>query len=235
MIVRFKPRLDILPQAQRALWPHLTPLRPLGWVLYGGTAIALRLGHRRSDDFDFFHAAPLDRHSLHEALPWLSRATVLQDGINTFSVELKGAPAAGVKLSFFGQITFGRIGLPALTSDGVMHAASTADLLATKLKVILQRVEAKDYRDIAALLRARAGLARGLSGARLLFGTPFQPSESLKAMAYFEGGDLDELNAADRRTLLAAIRRVGPLPIVTLASRTLGPDTLPSRPYRMIR
>lgn len=32
----------------------------LGFALYGGTAIALRLGHRTSVDFDFFNDRPLD-------------------------------------------------------------------------------------------------------------------------------------------------------------------------------
>ena len=50
----FKPRMDVLPPAQRALWPQLGPLADLGFVLYGGTAVALRLGHRSSVDFDFF-------------------------------------------------------------------------------------------------------------------------------------------------------------------------------------
>ena len=48
-----KPCLDILPEAQMALWPELagTPDR---FTLYKGTAIALWLGHRHSVDFDFF-------------------------------------------------------------------------------------------------------------------------------------------------------------------------------------
>ncbi|WP_373321508.1 nucleotidyl transferase AbiEii/AbiGii toxin family protein [Rivihabitans pingtungensis] len=39
----------------------------LGFVLYGGTAIALRLGHRESVDFDFFSDRPLDRDPDHAA------------------------------------------------------------------------------------------------------------------------------------------------------------------------
>lgn len=46
--------LEILPKEQRALWKELKPLQGMGFVLYGGTAIALRLGHRVSIDFDFF-------------------------------------------------------------------------------------------------------------------------------------------------------------------------------------
>ena len=41
----FTPMLDVLPEAQRALWPALGAL-PDSLVLYGGTR-ALRLGHRR--------------------------------------------------------------------------------------------------------------------------------------------------------------------------------------------
>jgi hypothetical protein len=48
----FVPRLDILPDAQRRLWPELART-PDNFTLYGGTAIALRLGHRQSADFYF--------------------------------------------------------------------------------------------------------------------------------------------------------------------------------------
>lgn len=48
-----EPRLEILPESQRNLWPQLG-LIPEKFVLYGGTAIALRFGHRESIDFAFF-------------------------------------------------------------------------------------------------------------------------------------------------------------------------------------
>ena len=61
MMTTFEPRLDILPAAQRKLWPELKPVQQQGFVLYGGTAIALRLGHRQSVDFDFFSSRPSTR------------------------------------------------------------------------------------------------------------------------------------------------------------------------------
>ena len=64
----FSPRLDILPDEQRALWPELARV-PKSFVLYGGTAVAIRLGHRTSVDFDFFSSEPLDFDELF-ALPW---------------------------------------------------------------------------------------------------------------------------------------------------------------------
>jgi hypothetical protein len=51
------PRIDILPAAQRRLWDELAAV-PAEFVLYGGTAIALHLGHRQSIDFDFFASKP---------------------------------------------------------------------------------------------------------------------------------------------------------------------------------
>jgi hypothetical protein len=57
MINSFSPRLDVLPATQRRLWPELRGVPPQ-FVLYGGTALALRLGHRHSVDFDFFSSIP---------------------------------------------------------------------------------------------------------------------------------------------------------------------------------
>jgi hypothetical protein len=45
----FEPRLDILPACQRRLWPELDAVPP-EFVLYGGTGLALQLGHRDSED-----------------------------------------------------------------------------------------------------------------------------------------------------------------------------------------
>jgi hypothetical protein len=74
----FSARLEILPDAQRRLWPALRPLKALGFVLYGGTAIALRLGHRHSVDFDFFCSDGLDQARLAAMLPFLRSAELLQ-------------------------------------------------------------------------------------------------------------------------------------------------------------
>jgi len=41
----FSPKLNILPASQRAIWKELKAT-PKHFVLYGGTALALRLGHR---------------------------------------------------------------------------------------------------------------------------------------------------------------------------------------------
>ena len=217
------PRFEILPPAQRRLWPELRPALNLGFVLYGGTALALRLGHRPSIDFDFFTEKSLDRNILSQAFSFFSQSLVLQDERNTLTllVPYIDTDRAGVKVSFFGEIGFGRIATPDLTVDGIMQVASADDLMATKLKVILQRAEAKDYKDIAAMIQDGVSLAKGLSSARAVFGLAFQPSESLKALTYFGDGDLATLAIAEKNILLTAVKAVGELPSVSILSKVL--------------
>jgi len=220
------PRLDVLQREQRRLWRELHPATEMGFVLYGGTAVALRLGHRTSVDFDFFRSRPLDRSGIEAALPFTATAMVLQDEPDAFTILVGGEEpdTAPVKVSFFGGIGFGRIGIPDLTDDGVLRIASLDDLMATKLEVMLQRVEAKDYRDVAAMVRAGATLEKGLAAAGALYGRAFQPSESLKALSYFQGGDLANLSEDDRLCLLEAVKAVRDLPEVTIASHDLAAD-----------
>lgn len=224
MTRRFEARRDVLPAAQQRLWPQLRNAPGLGFTLYGGTAIALRLGHRESADFDFFSEKPLDRAAVAKAFPFVERSTTLQEQTDTWILLVPDAssPLEHVKVSFFGAIAFGRVGEPEYSDDNTVLVASADDLMATKVKVALQRAEAKDYRDIAAMIRSGASLPRALASARLLFGPNFQPSEALKALVYFDDGDLDTLDNAEKTTLIEAVKKVRDLPEVTLLSKSLG-------------
>ena len=93
--------------------------------------------------------------------------------------------------------------------------------------MILQRIEAKDYLDIATLVSAGVQLDMGLAGARTLFGSSFQPSECLKALVYFEGGDLETLSNQTRSTLIEAVRTVADLPSLPRLSERLAIDDAP--------
>jgi len=220
----FAPHLEILPPGQRAAWPHLKTAKDLGFVLYGGTAIALRLGHRQSVDFDFFSNRPLDRGALFRAISPLGQAVLSQDVADTLSVIVEPLGSEAVKLSFFGNLSLARVGTPQETDDGVSWVASLEDLLGLKLAVLTQRVESRDYRDVAAILRAgEVGLAEGLGNARAIYGAQFAPAEALKALTYFEGGDLQALSEADRRFLTAHAGEVAHIPTVTLRAPSLAP------------
>ncbi|HUW98982.1 MAG TPA: hypothetical protein VMV40_09115 [Acidiferrobacter sp.] len=81
-----------------------------------------------------------------------------------------------------------------------------------KLNVMFQRIEAKDYRDIAAILASGVMLAEGMAAARCLFGKEFQPAECLRTLVYFQGRDLETPEQKDRRILVEAVSRVRDLP-----------------------
>lgn len=87
-LTRFDARLDALPPAQRAVWPRLAEL-PLDAVLYGGTAIALRLAHRSSVDFDPFLPRSFAPDDLRRETPMLRHADVVQEAPDTLTDEVR--------------------------------------------------------------------------------------------------------------------------------------------------
>lgn len=111
-------------------------------------------------------------------------------------------PTGPVKLSFFGALSLGRVRKPSRTVDQVMSIASPIDLFATKLKAILDRAEAKDYVDIAALLRSGLSLEQGLGAFQTLFNG--EAAVVLKAIGYFGDGDLSNVSMHDRTLLREA-------------------------------
>ena len=90
--------LEILPSAQRTLWPLLKDI-PSCFILYGGTAIALQLGHRISVDFDFFSDEPLNRDALLRQFPILTEHSLVQPEINTLNSFID-FPDGSVKIQF---------------------------------------------------------------------------------------------------------------------------------------
>src|SRR5437762_13134009 len=104
----FEPRLDILPPPQRRLWLELSQT-PEEFTLYGGTAIALRLGHRPSLDFDFFTSRTFAPNDLIHKIPYLHGATVRQASPDTLTVTVEREGPAQV--SFFGGLDLGQVAL----------------------------------------------------------------------------------------------------------------------------
>ena len=211
----FSPRLDILPPPQRRLWPELASIPP-EFRLYGGTALALYLGHRQSVDFDFFSDRPLDPTMLTPALPFLVDAEILQREPNALSwlIDRNGP----VKLSFFGVPHLPRLRAPAIAPDNGLQIASLLDLAGTMAAVVQMRAEAKDYVDIdALLLDGRVDLPTAIACAQILYGPQFNPQSTLKALAYFKDGNLSDLPQAVRDRLSRAVRDVDldRLPVVT--------------------
>jgi hypothetical protein len=199
------PRLDILPAAQRALWSELSGTPP-EFTLYGGTAIALRLGHRASADFDFFSRAEFDPDRLLATVPYLAGSRVLQREENTLTCRVaRGDP---VLVSFFGLPTIGRIEEPARVEGPGFPVASLIDLAGTKVAVVQKRAQAKDYIDVDALFAAGISLPLALAAGRAIYGAVFEPQITLKALTYFGDGDLPTLATDLQARLVAAATSV---------------------------
>jgi hypothetical protein len=213
MLRHFEPQTEILPPAQREIWPQLAPSSALSFVLYGGIAVALHLGHRRSIDFDFFSAEALDKRRMANAFDFMRDAKTTQESPDTLVVAAKTS-SDPVKISFFGSVGIGHVNEPLRTSDDVLLLASLEDLLATKLKTILDRAEAKDYIDIAAMLAAGLSLERGLGAFSAMFKS--DPALSMRALGYFKDGDLPTLPESEQKILRAARDRVATIPKISL-------------------
>jgi len=199
------PKLEILPHPQRRLWDELRQT-PDEFVLYGGTALALRLGHRQSEDFDFFSNVAFAPDSLRKRVQYMQGAEVSQSEANTLTVIVhRNGP---VKISFFGGLNLNRVQDPDVTPDNEIQVASMLDVAATKLATIQQRAQARDYEDLAAIAGAGISLAEALGAAAAAYGKEFNGALSLKALTYFGDGDLPNLSPATQAKLRALAGRV---------------------------
>lgn len=216
-MLKFAPNFRIMPNPQKILWPELKQI-PKYFVLYGGTAIGLRLNHRQSVDFDFFTSRKIDPDKIFHDIQLLNTSEIIQQERNTLTVIVdRDGP---IKISFFGDITVGRIKDPELTNDDILLVASITDLLAHKLKVLLQRVDVKDYQDIAAILKYGEPLPEGFAGAKTLW-KEFPVMECLKALCFFKNGNFKKLSNEDRNILKKAVAHVDPdcLPYVEVKNK----------------
>jgi len=214
----FQPKLGILPAPQRRLWDELHAV-PREFVLYGGTALALHLGHRESLDFDFFGSRQFEPAKLIASIPFLTDAMITQQEPSTLSaVVYRDGP---VKLSFFGLPNVARVRPPHIAPGNGLRIASLLDLAGTKAAVVQQRAEAKDYLDVDAFLQdGRIDLATALASALVIYGPKFNPQITLKALSFFGDGNLSHLPQAVQDRLARVAREVDldRLPDVTLSS-----------------
>lgn len=210
----FTPRLDILPAPQKSLWPELAQT-PSHFTLYGGTAIALRLGHRESLDFDFFSPKTFEPRALQEEVAYLKGARVLRSSPNNLTAIVeRGDP---VQLQFFGNFDLGQVARTELAEGPKIAVASLLDLGGMKAAVVTQRAEVKDYRDIYALLtKGKLSLAQMLSAGVIIYGDEFTPLLSLKAISYHDDPALADLTQNMRNYLSKAVSATDPanLPVL---------------------
>lgn len=219
-------KFDCLPDAQRTLWPRLEAVSELGFVLYGGTSVALRFGHRKSVDFDFFSSESFQEKQLLNLFPWLADCRKTQDSANSYSY----ITSHGAKITFLGGFGFGRIGYPDMDPDTGIQIASPEDVFALKLRALHDRVEEKDLLDIAEFIRQEYSLENAIMGANALIRGMPPPEFTMQALMWYDDPALADFPQTDRKLIAQACASVNMEKIrgrtLPLASCVLQDDTL---------
>lgn len=201
-----KADLSSLDDSQRQLWPALNQTPP-EFVLYGGIALSIRFGHRASADFDFFSREGFDPDDVLDRIPYLEDAQVLQRAANTLTCQVHYETP--VKLSFFGLPHLGVASPPDIEEQTGLRVASLLDIAATKASTIQKRAAARDYIDLDLLL-TRAGLQLHdiLKAGEVVYGNRFNPHITLKALSFFDDGDLPALSEDIKGRLQEAVTKL---------------------------
>ncbi|MEW6747615.1 MAG: nucleotidyl transferase AbiEii/AbiGii toxin family protein [Planctomycetota bacterium] len=153
------------------------------FYLAGGTGLALRLGHRRSEDFDFFSASAFENLVWKEKLNRLAPIAVLQDSSGTLTVEIES-----VRTSLF-HYSYPLLESPEPTPWG-FGIASNADIGAMKLAAVASRGSKRDFFDLFALCSGPLPFAALLEAFHKKFaGVRFDEYHLLRSLAYFEDAE----------------------------------------------
>ena len=125
------------------------------FVLVGGTALSLQLGHRISVDIDLFTANDYGSMNLKEIKDALSNTFSYFDGLEKlternlgYAVYVGNSQAEKIKLDLFYTEKFIA---PIIQQDG-LRLASLQDLAAMKIEAITNNKRKKDFWDIHELL-----------------------------------------------------------------------------------
>jgi predicted nucleotidyltransferase component of viral defense system len=176
---------DALPEKLKAILKKITPVvRTKRFYLAGGTGLALQIGHRISEDLDFFCDVSFDPNSL---LLTLKNRTDSSEEVavetHTLLVFLEGA-----RCSFF----FYKV--PLIYEPVVFERLDVADwrdILAEKFKTISQRGSKKDFYDIFAIMRSKTlTIEEAVSIFKKRFAkTGLNTYHVLRSLTYFEDAD----------------------------------------------
>ena len=138
------------------------------YILCGGTALAIQIGHRKSEDLDFM----MWRKSKNEKpeVDWPSIEKELKEKIgdiekfNMLGFDQIEFVVKGVKLSFFVSDNNCPV-LEPVTYLGNIRLADIYSILAMKIEVMLRRMKIRDYYDIYAILKEGYDISLGIEAA----------------------------------------------------------------------
>ena len=168
---------DLLAKLESLKSPHLE-----GWTLAGGTGLALQMGHRISEDFNFFRVDPMDVNRLHEVLRLVGEVETPQEDDRTLTVLV-----SQTKVSFFFvPDPFLFPGQPYV----FFTLAEPRDIALMKLAAISGRGSRKDFIDLYIILRGGLSLEECFQRLPQKYGEKRSNTyHVLKSLTYFEDAE----------------------------------------------
>ena len=138
------------------------------YILCGGTALAMQIGHRKSEDLDFM----MWRKSKTEKpeVNWNAIENELIEKVgeienfNMLGFDQVEFLVKGVKFSFFVSDNYSPVTSP-IDYLGNMRLADMESIMAMKMEVMLRRMEFRDYYDIYSILREGYSIHNGIEKA----------------------------------------------------------------------
>lgn len=170
--------LDTLDRQRQAIFTQLQSFKD-AWVLGGGTALALQLGHRKSFDFDLFSPSPIVRTLYRQVCTVFNESPVKL--VDTGD-QLTLAMSSGTECTFlyyWYPAQFSVISTPSLS------LFDKRDIAADKAMTLGRRNVWRDYVDLYVILKYKhMTLAELISVAQKKFNNEFSPKLFLEELSY---------------------------------------------------
>ena len=138
------------------------------YILCGGTALAMQIGHRKSEDLDFMMWRKSKSEKPEVDWPSIEKELKAKIGeitlLNILGFDQVEFVVSGVKFSFFVSENYNPIAQP-IPYLGNIRLADINAIMAMKIELMLRRMKMRDYYDIYAILEAGYDISKGIESA----------------------------------------------------------------------
>ena len=139
------------------------------YVLCGGTALAVQIGHRKSEDLDFmmWRISKTEKPEVNWNLieKELTEKIGPIENFNMLGFDQVEFRVKGVKFSFFVSDNYTPIS-DTVEYMGNIRLADIESIMAMKMEVMLRRMKFRDYYDIYSILKEGHSINNGIEKAR---------------------------------------------------------------------
>lgn len=138
------------------------------YILCGGTALAMQIGHRKSEDLDFMMWRTSRTQKPEEDWNAIERELTEKigtiDNFNMLGFDQVEFLVRGVKFSFFVSDNYSPVTAP-IDYMGNIRLADAVSIMAMKMEVMLRRMKFRDYYDIYSILKEGYPIQEGIEKA----------------------------------------------------------------------